>query len=518
VSLPALADAPAFYDVLDFDAVPLKPDGKEAALPGWPRRDPADLWAAAPAGANVGIRGGGRAAAAFVDCDEARQPGTLANVQNHLWGLGYEPGSYPVVQSASGPGRHVYLSLVGTLPGDARHLAASVGAGEFRYGPGALVVACPSTVGQNAYRLLAGDYRNLARVTVADVLPLVGNKTLDLAPRVRVPARAWAMLQGHGIDRYASRSEAEQAIIAMLINAEHDFTDVARLFQTNPAFGKFAELNARGKAGLRWLRLCFAKAEEWANASESEGRQLARAALAWGEARAWPGRTGSADRAVFLAHAQIALRAGRLTYGAACRELAELAGVSHMTASTATGRLLRAAFVTLHEANTVSRPSVYRLCVPNVATFTITMPAERPNFYTPSDTHVRECKSLAASDAFRPRALGKAAGDVWAALRDGRETVAQLAKATGRPARTVRRVLQRMARIVDPATGEIMSALALVQADGRQWRALPAVDLDRVALVLGTAGKGKHQRDSYRRERRDHQRALHRGAAGEWGK
>jgi Bifunctional DNA primase/polymerase, N-terminal len=512
VSLPDLAEARANYANLGFDTVPLHPNSKDAIDTRWPEREPADMWAKAPADANVGIRGAGLALAAFMDADEYKRPGTLANVQNWLWGLGFEPGGYPVVASASGRGRHIYLSLIGELPGDARHLAADIGAGEFRYGRGALVVACPSVVGERRYQLLEGDYRQPARVTVADVLPLLQNKSLEaVAPKPRVSSSAWGLLQGRDIDRYGSRSEAEQAIVTMLVNSGHDFAAVVRLFQSNPAAGKFRELDARGgNAGLRWLRMSYANAQTWASASESEGRKLARAALAWGQTRAWPGRTGSIDRAVFLAHAQIALRAGRLNYGAACRELGELAGVTFRTASAATVRLMRAAFLALHDASTPSRPNVYRLNVPNVGTFAI--PASVPNLHTPSLPHVRECVSYATHDLFRPGGLGKAAGEVWTALQDGPASAPRLAELTGRRPRTVRGALRRMARIVDPVTGEILPALALVAAEGKQWRAVDGVDLDRVALVLGTAGKGKRQREQHRQERRAHQRALLRGA------
>jgi len=509
VTLPALAAAPTFYGDLGYDAVPLV--GKSPVAHGWERLDPAEQWAAAPAGANVGLRGGGLALAAFIDCDEKTRPGTFTKVQNYLFGLGYEPGSYPVVATVN-DGRHVYASLLGDLPGDWRALDAELGAGELRYGPGAVAVAAPSAIGDKAYHLIAGDLRQPARLTVADVLALVANKSLTaITPKARVSSSAWALLRGVGVDRYNSRSDAEQAIVTMLVNSGHDFPAVARLFQKNPAAGKFAELNASGgTAGLRWLRVSFDKARKWAAANVSEGRELGRAALAWGEVRAWTGRTGSIDRAVFLAHAHIAARAGKLAYGAACRELAELAGVSFRTAIAATKRLTDAQLLALHEASTPSFPNTYRLLVPNVATFA--MPADAHNLHTPSLPPVRECASYANHDAFRVGGLGKAAGEVWRALQDGPATVARLAEKTGRKRRTVSAALGRMARIVEPVTGEIMAGLALVRHDDGKWAVVEGVDLDRVAKMLGTAGKGKRQREGHRAERRAHGKALRRTA------
>jgi hypothetical protein len=122
---------------------------------------------------------------------------------------------------------------------------------------------------------------------------------------------------------------------------------------------------------------------------------------------------------------------------------------------------------------------------------------------------VRECSTYALPDAFRPGGLGKTAGDVWAALQEGPCTARELAEATGRRPRTVWAALRRLARVVDSGTGEIVARL--VESDGDQWRALPGADLDRVARVLGTAGKGKAQREAHRRERTAHRRMLRAG-------
>lgn len=501
----ALADrlqAAAEYEALGFDTLPLLAGTKDPACFDWPRRDPAEMWAEAPTGANVGIRAGGPAGVAVLDCDERTRPGTYANAQNWLFGLGYEPGSYPTVKTASGRLGHIYLALVGVLPGHYRELHTEFGAGEFRYGPGAQWAAPPSIVTGNTYTLAGGDFRQLPRVTVADVLPLLKNKSLEARPeRPAIPGRAWQLLQGRGLDNYPSRSEAEQALLVMLANAGHDFATVLRLFQTHPAAGKFAELHAADPDNARrWLGLSFAKAQAWA-AQPSAGRRLADALRGWAHSRAWPGRAGLYDQAVYLAHLGIAHRAGREHYGAASRELAELAGVSHVSANAATRRLVAAGLLKVQQAGTVSRPTVYRLVGQDVHKLT-----------TPTPPFVRECKVFAAHDAFRPGGLGKSAAQVWALLQAGPQTVADLATQTGRTPRTVRAALKRMARIVEPVTGEIV--LTMVEREGEKWQALPGVDLDHVARVTGTAGKGKAQRARHRQERQSHRQALARGAVG----
>ena len=59
-------------------------------------------------------------------------------------------------------------------------------------------------------------------------------------------------------------------------------------------------------------------------------------------------------------------------------------------------------------------------------------------------------------DAFRFRGLGKSAAELLALLQVHPMTAAELAERSGRNIRTVYRNLARLARIVDPATGEIL--------------------------------------------------------------
>jgi hypothetical protein len=121
------------YDELGFDTLPLIPGAKRTYARSWQRRLSFRLWHNAPESANIGIRGGGFARVAFIDCDEPR---AFKNVTDWLASLGYRNDSYPVIQTASGAGRHVYITLAGALSGDARDLSGEIGAGEFRYGCG----------------------------------------------------------------------------------------------------------------------------------------------------------------------------------------------------------------------------------------------------------------------------------------------------------------------------------------------------------------------------------------------
>jgi hypothetical protein len=495
--LNSLREAVEEYTLLGYDTLPLRPGTKEPHSRSWQSREPYRMWRSAPPDSNVGIRCGGDTQIAIVDCDEKKRPGTFAAAQQWLAGLGCLPGDYPVVQTASVVGRQIWLRFTGGLPGNLRLLSPEVGAGEFRYGPGAYVVAPPSQVGSVVYTLQDGDYRQLPRLVLADIWPILGNQ--DTTPALeqfalRIPRRALSLMQGKNVDKYSSRSEAEQSILVSLANAGHGFDSVLRLFLTYPCAGKFAELYTNSKNNaIRWLRKSFEAAVEWAQSHESPERQFAKSAISWAQSRAWPGRTGSVDRLVYIAHATKALQAGRRSYAASCRDLAELAGIGRMTATRATHRLCSYNLLWVERVAVADCANVYHLQEIELGG---TLP--HPQF-------VRRCPTW-SNDAFRFRGLGKAAGEVWDLLtNDGPMSVYDLVVRTGRHKKTIERALALMAGMMDPVTGE---CLPMVENNGDQWRAVQGVDLDHVAMIVGTAGIGKKQRDQHNRERWAHRRSL----------
>lgn len=491
------------YGELGFDTLPLIPGSKAPLARSWQNRPVNRLWQNAPQGANIGIRGGGLASVAFIDCDE---PQTFENVTHWLAGLGYQAGDYPIVRTASGEGRHVYASFAGGLAGDWRILSKEIGAGEFRFGAGAFVVAPPSQVNGNGYELISGDFARLPGLALDDILPIIGNQETQPAPaKPRLPRKAVALLHGNGLDGYKSKSEAEQALIVSLVNVGFGFADVLDLFNRHPCAGKYAELKAENpKNAERWLQHSFNEAAQWATTHESPARQTAQAAIAWAESRAWPGRTGAVDRLLFLAHLQIAYRAGRLTWAAACRDLAERAGISHMTATRATHRLCNIGLLEVDTPATVDCATLYRLGHELDKLL---------HFLTKGD--FRKCNSLSINhDAFRFGGLGKATGEIYAALQESPATVNELAEKTGRRAKTVKRALERMAKLTDPLTGEYLPMVASDDPQsansGKIYHTLP-VDFDRVAHALGTAGAGQRQKELHAKERRVHARNLSKG-------
>lgn len=491
----SISDAQLFYEKWGFDTVPLRDGEKTPISRNWQKRDPDDMWARVPLDVNIGIRCGGRIGVAVLDCDEKTTPGTFENAKNWLGGLGFGPGRYPVVSTASGVGRHIYLRTNEHLDGNYRLLARDFGAGEFRYGPGSMVVAPPSDIGQTPYQLISGDFRDLPLIEMVEVANILKSGSGVVRRQQHISRYAWELLRGKGLEKYKSRSEAEYAILVLLINSGHNFESALSLFLENPCAGKFRELNNKNPSdAIRWLALSFNEAKEWATTHESLTRQEIRALMDTAQSRAWPGRTGSYDRAVYLAHLEIAFEASRDTYAASSRGLAEIAGITYMTASKASKRLIKQGLISLENPGTRELAAVYSLNK-NALTYTL-----------PSIPCVGKCKSKRAHDAFRRQGLGKAASEVWETLlRKGPMAAKQLAQYTGRHVGTIRRALKKMSSLVDQYTGEYF--MLVQKGDKGLWMALN-VDLDQAARLLGTAGAGERQRQEHAMQRRVRARRL----------
>ncbi len=485
------------YAELKFDSIPLIPGSKKAFAHSWQIRTPYRLWQNAPNGANIGIRGGGLAKVAMIDCDDLR---AFENVTNWFSGLGYHAGDYPIVQTASGAGRHIYTRFAGGLAGDWRVLSKEIGAGEFRFGMGSYVVAPPSVIKDGGeYILISGSFANLPNLDLIDALKIVGNQENQEASKRTIPRKAVTMLNGKGFDAYKTKSEAEQALIAILINAGFAFTDVLDLFNRHPCAGKYAEMKVQNANSAEfWLSRSYSEAAQWAETHESKARKTARTAIEWAEFNPWPGRTGAVDWKIFLAHANIAFKAGRTIYAAACRDLAEWAAVSHTTATRSTHRLCKSSLLVLETPATVDSASQYR--------FGQALDKSLHSLKAPS---VRKCNTLSAShDAFRFGGLGISAGQVWHVLQEAPAKIDELAAQTGRHAKTIKRTLARMVNITDPFTGEYLPMVA--SNDGEMWHALQ-VDLDYIARIIGTAGAGEKQKQLHQKERKIHQNTLYLG-------
>lgn len=360
-----------FYSSLGFDALPLTPNSKKCKIKGWQNGDPEEMWKQAEEGANIGIRAGGKARVAILDFDDKEQPGTSKNGLRWLSGLGLDPGDYPLVKTASGVGSHVYVRLEEFLEGAYLRFSDEFGAGEFRYGEGAYVVAPPSIVNGKKYQVLSGSFENIPTLMLQDLSQIVDLPKTALPFEVthlqqnkvkRIPKSTLALLKGIGVEKYHSRSEAEQAILTGLVNKGFTYEETLQLFIEFPAAGKFKGLHYENPSrATSWLRRSFGEATRYTRAQESRPRQLARYAKEWAQTKAWPGNSGLYDQIVFIAHTEIAFQAGRYEYAASARDLAKITRLTAEACSAATRRLCEAGLLKITREWVAERATRYQI-------------------------------------------------------------------------------------------------------------------------------------------------------------
>jgi hypothetical protein len=490
-----LSAACQYYAELGIDTIPLKSGTKQASLKAWQSRSPFEMWRNAPEYANLGIRCGGPSQVAVIDCDKNE---TFSNAMDFMQGLGYENGSYPVIQTASGFGRHIYISLSDPPIGAYKTLSRDFGSGEFRFSSGAYVVAPPSSVKNGKYRILEGDFRSLPVINQTDISPIINNYcTLNYLRLPKIPTisrLAWSLLKGNNQNRYRSRSEAEQALLTSLINTGFEFENILELFISYPGPGKFKEKYIHNpEEGIRYLKHSYKKAKGYAISNISRGRQIAINAQQWALSRPWKGRTGAYDRAVYLAHTKIAYRCGKVAYAAPSRDLGELTNISHMAATNATKRLMKVGLIKLEEQAVANLANMYSL---------------HGDFINSQSFNLQIKDHQYSHDVFSYFGLGKSSELIWEQLQQGPKTFAELVERTGKSKPTVKKWLEKMSGIVDYKTGEWIS---MVYLQGEMWLANPDVNLDSIAVILGVAGTNEQRKRVHRLQREIHNSALSRG-------
>lgn len=498
-------DLHAQYLDFGYSPIPLKPASKLPLLKGWERTPTVRQWHNAPNDANIGLRAGNERA--FIDCDDKNHPGTFEAVTRFLDGLGYHLGDYPVIRTASGVGRHVYVNWAGSMLGSKRNLSKDVGAGEFRFDYGAYVAAPPSVVDTGVYTLIDGDLLHLPVLDLRDIAAIVNvNEQASPAKQPQMSRKAVALANGNAdmIRQYPSRSEAEAALVLSLINSGFDYPAVKSIFDGLPCAGKYAELPHQYKACYleRTYKNALAHAQNESN-TRNFIRQLQEAA----EQTAWK---NASDKHVFIAHTEIAYQTGKLINAAACRDLAIIAGVEAQTVSRANRRLVADEFLSLEAEGTANLAHIFTLRDKVLHSLTYSL---------------RECNTLsqnretpngdriATHDAFRngKHRLGRRAGQVYellySLLPDGL-TEQEIAERTGAHVKTIRRTLKRLANVKDRRTGEYLPLVSC--SDSEFWTA-EIVDLELIAAIYHTYGAREEQRERYEQERRDHAKSLEKG-------
>lgn len=370
------------YAAYDLDIIPLRTGSKMPLRKKWATGDPATMWEDAPPTCNLGIRAGGRRTLAVVDCDTKNDPATADHVRGYLDGLGLSLGSYPLVQTASGDGRHAYFSLPDAPLGQSRFaLVPAIGSGDLRTGPGAYTVAPPSVIGSDrVYRLIAGSFRVIPSLQWRDVQRLLrlgfhsDNPTpaIDWStyPRVddltiRIPELARKLLTEPTGNQRQSRSEAEQTIITVLLREYPGISDeqIRHILSAHPYPGKYQEImRARPADGEKYLarsiRRARARQAEYL-ASTQEIRALLQAAEA--ADGVWSGRFGCWLQALHIAHLTIAASYGSREYRASLRQLSEITGCTRMTLSHGNAQLSAMGLIQLVALHDGAKAPTYRV-------------------------------------------------------------------------------------------------------------------------------------------------------------
>lgn len=417
------------------------------------KRPIVDAWQVAPADdqwrqvgstfrGNLAILMGG--GVAVVDCDA---PQTIDAARAGFDGMGIKP---PYVTTPSG-GRHFYLHI-DDAPTDYTWSKLGIGAGEFRVRRAVVIAPC-STVETRHYRWGKGTSPEhvIAQRTVKwrDVQWLIAGTAsaraaLD-APPIRLvyrpmPARASVLLQalrkaskGRAVGKYASRSEAEAAVIAMLILSGWQIAEIRQLFD-DALPGHYASYPSKPRRS-RYLETTYRQVLNHI-ADTPERYELANwyAAAERGE---WPGSGGALERSTYMALCAVGWQFSTYQPQASQRVIAEFVASNRRWVGSALTRLFGRSLIRRLSAGAGAIQA---------ATFEI-MPfysAQQGDISLTANTvTIGDGLSTSASaELWRPGALGRTFGMIYAHLSDNPLSIAELAKRTGKNKRTVKRSLQ----------------------------------------------------------------------------
>lgn len=482
------------YERLGLATVPLWPGSKQPVCDAWQVTPPPVQWHEAGTDAgNIGLRCGNGFAVADAD-----SPQTERALAARWAGLGVK---WPAVVTPSG-GRHYYLLLADVPDGMAYCLwHPDVGPGELRVGPGAQTAAPCSAVAGKRYRFMPGtapedllrarplrwrDVQTLAKPKPALPLavlplPMPRRQLADWATwllgalAVLPPGQPVRVARAGVVFQYASRSEAEQAVVLHAAWCGWDFTEVAALFERDQP-GHYASRRDRE----RYLRTCWGKALGWL--AGTPAREAIAGLWRWAEARPWPGRGGANEFLAYRALLQRAWLADTLTPALSRRDVELAASMGNQGARGALGRLVFSGLVAPEgERQRPTDARTWRL-LPEVLAESDAQPPARAVDALPGEAELWAV-------------LGRASGMVYARLNAEPQKVSALASATGKHRSTAHRALQTLARY----------GLATVTAAG--W-VVGQRDAAEVAHELGAPAAKNRREDSIAYERQTFREAL----------
>lgn len=482
-----------------YDCIPLLPFSKLPLTSGWQSKPTVTQWKNAKESSNVGLRAG--RGKAFIDCDDKKTPGTSANVFNWLSGLGYKRGDYPIVQTASRIGHHVYIKFTGSLLNSKRNLTQSMGAGDFRYNSGVYVATFPSIIkDMGEYKLIEGDIAHLPVLDLKDISTLINlnEVVIERNAKPTMSYLAKAICAGVKLNKYKSNSEAEGGLVLSLINIGYDYDSIKHVFNTNPCMGHYKNKHA-DKSSVeadRWLYMTYQNMLTYSK-KESPARRQIKEWMLLAKAAAWSNIT---EKDLFLAHLKIAHMAGRYEYHASVRVLSLGAHVGKDAALNGTKRIIsKTGNIAVVKIGKGIAGTTYKLNKDNIG------------HSLRAVKNVGECPILSMHDAFRNGGgryakgrLGKRAGNIYELLFSEALTINEIITRTSACKKTVNRALKKLGHVIDYSTGEIIE---MVSCENGLWRS-NLVDLDFISAIIGTYGATDKKRQLYEKERWVHVRTL----------
>lgn len=442
------------------DVIPCIPGTKQPLYANWQQRCPIEQIRQAideQRAFNLAVRGGGAAGLVVIDCEDES---TFQFAVDWLSLNSIE--SYPVIRSASGHGYHIWLQC-NDIPVDfsAGKLSAIFGPGEIRAGSGAYTLIPPSQawsergggIGtytfEEPWEMLDEtdpvDWDEIiAFMMPASVPPLPFSSSDELSlpiplPYQPAPPLVYTLLnilqtapKGLPIphpngtrEPYASRSEAEQAIISTLILCGWPYAEIARLFDDNQP-GHYREISARSQAG--YLKTSYRNA--LLNIIETPDRQPILAAYQWAFSPGWPLRSGLA-RLVYHHILLTAWRDARLDPIVPYSNLRQTTGASNGGLSAAIDQLEQAGLIRRLPGRALSgKPD-------RIEVF---LDAEKTNNSHRGGIYTNLSPSL-------PKHLSYVAGYVHCALSDQAQSIKELSELVGNSRDTVASCLRELEKL-----------------------------------------------------------------------
>jgi len=473
-----------YYESLGLVTIPLI--GKSPLDPvSWKTISPEVQWlnAGRDFNGNIGIVMG--KGLAVIDADDLETANAISHQLNSM--------GIPHIRVSTPRGVHFYL-LVKGIPSEfnVSKLRKDMYRGELR-ARNCYVVAPCSQVNGISYRWEKGvpeDLKSLSVVDWKDLLWLI-QETPTVRPIAELPIRllyremprrAKALLQalssrmkGESVDKYQSRSEAEAAVIAILILAGWSFEQILNAFEEwSP--GKYHEIKggSRQKYFVRTYHRVLSKI-----ADHPTRHRLAKLWQAVFTNPYWRGANGYLRRDTYLGLIAIGWQFGSLTVGASERDLAEYASASQPG--------IHKALIALSKEGVIKKLSADRFT--GHATQWQINPVENISSQVMTCDDFSPYLAYEISEIWAQPKLGRSAGTVYSLLGAEPISIRQLAQRTGKVRSTVHAALENKL-----AT----SGLAIKRADGWVRGTARLVDLAELYETKEAADK----RRSYHKNRR----------------